>query len=144
MDWSTLSGIANIALLNLVLSGDNALVIGMAARDLPLQQRRWAFLWGTVLAIVLRVAFTWPAALLLHVTGLRLVGGLLLIWIAVKLLVQPPLEGEEVKVGQSLWETVRIIVFADLIMSLDNALAIASQPRRKSKTACRTSMPKST
>jgi YjbE family integral membrane protein len=125
MEWSTLSGIASIILIDLVLSGDNALVIGMAARDLPAPQRRWAILWGTVAAIGLRVTFTILAALLLfNFAGLRLAGGSLLIWIAIKLLVKPPAEGE-VEVGRSLWEAIRIIVLADIVMSLDNVLAVA-------------------
>jgi len=129
MDWSTLSAIASIVLIDLVLSGDNALVIGMAARELPHRQRRWAIVWGTVGAIVLRVTFTLLAAtLLFNVAGLRLAGGLLLLWIAVKLLVKPPSEGE-VEAGHSLLEAIRIIVLADLVMSLDNILAVAGASR---------------
>ncbi|OGF54575.1 MAG: hypothetical protein A2Z21_06755 [Candidatus Fraserbacteria bacterium RBG_16_55_9] len=125
MDWSILGKVASIVLIDLVLSGDNALVIGMAARDLPSRQRRWAILWGTVAAIVLRVSFTILAALLLfNFPGLRLGGGLLLIWIAVKLLAKPPSE-EQVGTGHGLWEAIRIIVVADAVMSLDNILAVA-------------------
>jgi YjbE family integral membrane protein len=125
MDWSVLGKVASIVLIDLVLSGDNALVIGMAARELPSHQRRWAILWGTVVAIGLRVSFTVLAALLLfHVPGLRLGGGFLLIWIAIRLLIRPPSE-EEVEAGHGLWEAIRIIAIADFVMSLDNVLAVA-------------------
>ncbi len=126
MGWNTLSGIAGIVLINLVLSGDNALVIGMASRHLAARQRRWAFLWGTVGAIVLRLALTWPAAMLLNVAGLSSVGGVLLVWIAMELLVRPPGKGKEVEASQSLTEAIRIIIFADIIMSLDNVLAVGA------------------
>ena len=129
MDWSSISSITGIVLIDLVLSGDNAVVIGMAARDLPNHQRRMAILWGTGAAILLRVTFTVLVVLLLGITGLRLIGGLLLVWIAVKLLIQPPGGEEDVEVGRGLLEAIRIIVLADVVMSLDNMLAVAAASR---------------
>lgn len=127
MELATLSALVSIVLIDLVLSGDNALVIGMAARALPPKQRKWAILGGTAAAIVFRVGFTLIVnRLLFGVTGLRLVGGLLLIWVAAKLLVEPPAEGEGVAAGHSLWGAIRIILVADVVMSLDNILSIAA------------------
>lgn len=129
MDLETLGAIASIILIDLVLSGDNALVIGMAARSLPDRQRKWAIVGGTAAAILLRVTLTVLAALIFFsFTGLRLAGGLLLCWIAVKLLIEPPAE-EEVGAGERLWEAVRIILVADVVMSLDNILAVAGASR---------------
>ncbi len=129
--WEAFGAVFSIVLIDLVLSGDNALVIGMAARELPARQRAWAIVWGTVGAIVLRVFFTVLAALVLFsLPGLRLVGGLLLLWIAFKLLAEPPSPEEGgVGAGRSLWEAVRIIVMADVIMALDNILAVAGASR---------------
>lgn len=128
MDWSTIGlRIISVIMSDLLLSGDNALVIGMAARSLPDRQRRWAIILGTGAAILLRVTFTILMAILIFgVPGLRLVGGLLLIWIAFKLLVKPPSAQEEIAVGRSLLEAIWIIVLADAVMSFDNILAVAA------------------
>lgn len=126
MDLSTLSTLAGIVLIDLVLSGDNALVIGMAVRALPGQQRKWGIVGGAVAAITLRVTFTALAAFLFfNFAGLRLIGGLLLLWIATKLLVAPPAEGSRSVTGKSLIGAIRIILIADVVMSLDNILAVA-------------------
>lgn len=128
MDVGTLSAVVSIVLIDLVLSGDNALVIGMAARSLPGQQRRWAIIGGTLAAIALRVSFALALFYLLFgklsIPGIRLVGGLLLTWIAFRLLTQPA-SSDEVSPGQGLIEAIRIIVVADVVMSLDNILAVA-------------------
>ncbi|HET7036073.1 MAG TPA: YjbE family putative metal transport protein [Thermomicrobiaceae bacterium] len=118
-----LVSLLGIILINIVLSGDNALVIGMAARNLQPRQRRWAILAGGAAAIVLRVIFTFVAVLLLRVPLLEALGGLLLVWIAFKLL----REGEEAEVAgkESILGAVWTIVFADMVMSLDNMLAVA-------------------
>jgi YjbE family integral membrane protein len=118
------SAVASIVLIDLVLSGDNALVIGMAARGLPSAQRRQAIVAGGIAAAVLRIALTAVAALLLGVPGLRAVGGLLLLWIAFRLLKKPDEHGSERAAG-SLRAAVLTILVADVVMSLDNVLGVA-------------------
>ncbi|WP_456448150.1 TerC family protein [Oceanithermus sp.] len=121
---ATLLGLFSIVLIDLVLSGDNAVVIGMAVRDLPGRLRRRAILMGTLGAIGLRVTFTILAALLLSVPFLRALGGVALFWIAAKLLGG---EEEEARVGSaaSFWQAVTLIIVADFTLSLDNVLAVA-------------------
>jgi YjbE family integral membrane protein len=121
--WLRLSG---ITVLNLLLSGDNALVIALAVRALPRRERVLGQVWGAVGAVVLRLAFVAAITVLLHVPLLQVVGGLVLVWIAIKL-VKPedPVDGAA-RHGTSLWEAIWIIVVADVTMSLDNVLAIAA------------------
>ena len=117
---------AEIGFLNLLLSGDNAVVIALAVRALPRRQRFLGQLWGTVGAVVLRLAFVGIVSALLRIPLLRLVGGLLLVWIAYKL-VQPARDAAETgRHGTSFWQAIWIIVVADITMSLDNVLAIAA------------------
>src|SRR5699024_3743552 len=124
MDTQFWFGFFNIIILDLVLSGDNAVVIGMAARKLPDRQRKQVMLYGTGAAVLLRVTLTLIAVWLLKVPLLKTVGGLLLIWIAIKLLAD---EGEEadIHVGQGLRSAIKTIIVADIVMSLDNVLAVA-------------------
>ena len=118
-----------IGFLNLLLSGDNAVVIALAVRTLPRRQRLLGQVWGTVGAVVLRLLFVGIVSALLRMPFLRLVGGGLLVWIAVKL-VQPADEAQgTMRHGSSFWEAVCIIIVADLTMSLDNVLAIAAAAR---------------
>lgn len=124
MDTQFLIGFINIIILDLVLSGDNAVVIGMAARALPERQRKKAIIFGTSAAIVLRVALTGIAAYLLNIPLLMSVGGLVLLWIAVKLVTEEDDE-TEVHVGRGLKEAIKTIIVADVVMSLDNVLAVA-------------------
>ena len=121
----TLSAILGIVLIDLVLSGDNAIVIGMAAHRLPPKQRRWAVLIGGGSAVVLRIALTAIAAVLLTIPGLQAFGGILLLWIAFKLLKQEEESSEGVKVASSLRDAVVTILVADFVMSLDNVLGVA-------------------
>jgi len=115
-----------IGFLNLLLSGDNAVVIALAVRTLPRRQRLLGQVWGTVGAVVMRLLFIGIVSALLRMPFLRLIGGGLLVWIAVKL-VQPMDERESAaRHGSSFWEAVGIIIVADLTMSLDNVLAIAA------------------
>lgn len=118
-----------IGFLNLLLSGDNAVVIALAVRALPGRQRLLGQIWGTVGAVVLRLLFVGIVSVLLRIPFLRLVGGGLLVWIAVKLV--QPAEGSEgaARHGTSFWEAVWIILVADVTMSLDNVLAIAAASR---------------
>jgi len=118
-----------IMVLNLTLSGDNALVIALAVRHLPRRQAWQGRVWGTLGAVILRVAFTVVVALLLRVPLLQTAGACLLVWIAIKLLTQEEGGGRTVRHGASLVEAVWIIVVADVIMSLDNVLAVAAAAR---------------
>ena len=118
-----------IGFLNLLLSGDNAVVIALAVRALPRRQRLLGQVWGTMGAVGLRLLFVGIVSVLFRVPFLKLAGGLLLVWIAVKL-VQPEGEsGESTRHGASYWEAVWIILVADVTMSLDNVLAIAAAAR---------------
>jgi YjbE family integral membrane protein len=119
------SGLLQIILINIILSGDNAVVIGMAAHRLEPKQRRTAILVGGLGAIVLRVVLTIVAAALLMIPGLRLVGGLLLVWIAIQLLEEEE-EGSETKAAGTLREAITTILIADLVMSIDNVLGVAA------------------
>lgn len=111
-------------MIDLTLSGDNALVIGMAAHRLPARQRRFAVLLGAGGAIVLRVIFAAMAALLLRVPFVQFGGGVILVWIAYKLLRDEDATAKEHAAGVSLFDAVKIIVLADVVMSLDNILAV--------------------
>lgn len=118
------SALASLVVIDLVLSGDNALVIGMAAHRLPPRQRRTAIVLGGVGAVGLRALLSAVTTLLLLIPALKLVGGGLLAWIAFKLLKQDEEASEGVAAGANLWDALRTIIAADFIMSLDNVLAI--------------------
>jgi len=122
-------GLAQIAYLTLLLSGDNALVIALAVRALPRHKRVLGQLWGAAGAVVLRLLFLGIVMYLLEVPFLKLVGGLLLVWIAFKLVQSESGAESEVKHGASLWEAIWIIIVADITMSLDNVLAVAAAAR---------------
>jgi YjbE family integral membrane protein len=113
--------------INIILSGDNAVVIALACRMLPPRQRFWGMILGAGVAVVLRVLFTLVVAEAMAWPYLKLVGGVLLFWVAVKLVV-PAHEGGEGKIeaADNLWRAVRIIAIADIVMSLDNVIAIAA------------------
>jgi YjbE family integral membrane protein len=120
-----LSGLLAIVLLDLVLAGDNAIVIALAARNLPRQIQKKAVLWGTVGAVAVRLALTAVVVYLLELPGLMLAGGVLLLPIAWKLLQQDSKPAHEVDAAGSFWAAMRTIVVADALMGLDNVLAIA-------------------
>nr|WP_316641460.1 TerC family protein [uncultured Roseateles sp.] len=111
--------------VNILLSGDNAVVIALAARNLPPHQQNKAVFAGSGAAIVLRVVLTLFAVTLLQFPYLKLVGSVLLIWIGVQLLAGGD-DGGDVKASASLWSAVRTILIADLVMSLDNVIAVAA------------------
>jgi YjbE family integral membrane protein len=113
--------------INIILSGDNAVVIALACRMLPPRQRFWGMILGAGVAVLLRVLFTLVVAEAMGYAWLKLVGGVLLLWVAVKLVV-PEDEGGEGKVeaAENLWRAVRIVAIADIVMSLDNVIAIAA------------------
>jgi YjbE family integral membrane protein len=117
--------VGKIIWINVLLSGDNALVIAMACRGLAPRQRLWGMVIGAGIAVVLLIAFTGVVAKLMVLPYLKLVGGLALLVIAARLLV-PEDEGDEVTAGTSLWHAIRIVVIADIIMSLDNVIAVAA------------------
>src|ERR1700757_3879412 len=117
--------VGKIIWINVLLSGDNALVIAMACRGLHGRHRLWGMAIGAGIAVVLLITFTGVVATLMSLPYLKLVGGLALIGIAAKLLV-PEDESDEVAAGTTLWHAIRIVVIADIIMSLDNVIAVAA------------------
>ena len=117
--------VGKIIWINVLLSGDNALVIAMACRGLAPRERLWGMVIGAGIAVVLLIAFTGIVAKLILLPYLKLVGGIALFVIAAKLLV-PEDEGDDVTAGTSLWHAIRIVVIADIVMSLDNVIAVAA------------------
>jgi YjbE family integral membrane protein len=117
--------VGKIIWINVLLSGDNALVIAMACRGLAPRERLWGMVIGAGIAVVLLIAFTGIVAKLMVLPYLKLVGGIALFVIAAKLLV-PEEEGDDVTAGTSLWHAIRIVVIADIVMSLDNVIAVAA------------------
>src|SRR5918997_7112924 len=127
MDFMTgewLGGLVAVLVVNLILSGDNAVVIAMAARNLEGANRRRAIIWGAAGAVILRLFFAAIITFLLDIPFLQVVGGLLLIWIAWKLIADSEPEEGKIEAGQSAWEAIRIIIVADAVMSLDNVIAL--------------------
>lgn len=114
----------NIIFIDLVLAGDNAIVIALAARNLPADKQKKAIIWGTVGAIAIRILATLLVVKLLDLPWLHLAGGLLLVWIAFKLLVQEDQHGD-IKAGGTLWQAIQTIIIADAAMGLDNVIAVA-------------------
>jgi YjbE family integral membrane protein len=117
--------VLQIIMIDLVLSGDNAVVIGMAAHRLPTSQRRQAIVIGGIAAIALRIALTTIAAILLQASGLQLIGGALLIWIAFKLLKAEEESHEGIKAAPSMRDAIVTILISDFLMSTDNVLGVA-------------------
>lgn len=125
MDLDNLQKIFSIIVVDLLLSGDNAVVIGMAARNLNPDYRRKAILWGGVGAIVLRIFFTILAALLLDIPFLQAMGAVLLVYIAFKLVVPAQEDdGSGVRIADTLGGAIKTIILANMVMSLDNILAV--------------------
>jgi YjbE family integral membrane protein len=117
--------VGKIIWINVLLSGDNALVIAMACRSLAPRQRLWGMVIGAGIAVVLLITFTGVVARLMVLPYLKLVGGIALVVIAAKLLV-PDEEGSDVSAATGLWHAIRIVVIADIVMSLDNVIAVAA------------------
>ena len=118
-----LTALLSIVVIDLVLAGDNAILIGLAARNLPKDQQKKVILWGALGAILIRIAATLAVVWLLKVPGLMLVGGLLLVIIAYKLLTDE--QDHDVKAAGNFWAAIRTVIIADALMGLDNVLAIA-------------------
>jgi len=118
-------GLLKIIGVNIILSGDNAVVIALAARSLPQRQQMQAVIWGSGAAIVMRVILTLFAVALLTLPWLKLIGSLLLFWIGVKLLI-PEDDDAEIQASDKLLSAIKTILIADLVMSLDNVIAVAA------------------
>jgi YjbE family integral membrane protein len=118
--------VGKIIWINVLLSGDNALVIALACRGLQPRQRLWGMILGAAAAVVLRIIFTGIVATLMELPYLKLAGGLALIVIAAKLLVPEEEDEDSVKSAAHLWAAVQIVVVADIVMSLDNVIAVAA------------------
>jgi YjbE family integral membrane protein len=126
MDLEFWISVLKIVLIDLALAGDNALVIALAVRTLPARQQLLGRIWGTVGAVGLRLAFIFIVTYLLAIPLLQVVGGLLLVWIALKLVLQSDgHDGAQVRQGTTLLGAIWIIIVADVIMSLDNVIGVA-------------------
>ena len=117
--------VGQIILIDIVLSGDNAVVIALACRNLSPEQRRVGIFWGVAGAVSLRVVLTIFAAMVMNLPWLKFVGGLLLFWIAIKLMLPEDEDGHDIKPSDHLWGAVKTIVVADFVMSLDNVIGVA-------------------
>ncbi|MBM7660080.1 YjbE family integral membrane protein [Bacillus mesophilus] len=117
------SALLAIIMIDLVLAGDNAIVIGLAARNLPKHMQKKVIIWGTVGAIAIRAIATVLVVWLLKIPGLLVVGGVLLLWVAYKLLIED--KEHNVESGSNFWAAIRTIIIADALMGLDNVLAVA-------------------
>lgn len=127
MDWLSTGffiSLLSIILIDLVLAGDNAIVIGMAARNLKKDTQKQVILWGTIGAIIIRALATLAVVTLLKIPGLLLAGGILLLWISYKLLSEKK-NHENVQAKDSMWAAIRTIIIADAVMGLDNVIAVA-------------------
>src|SRR5438105_532394 len=118
--------VGKIIWINVLLSGDNALVIALACRGLAPKQRLWGMVFGAAAAVILRIIFTGIVASLMALPYLKLVGGLALIVIAAKLLVPENEDEDDVESASHLWQAVQIVVVADIVMNLDNVIAVAA------------------
>src|ERR1700730_7251521 len=120
------AAVLQIIFINMLLSGDNAVVIAMACRDLPQRQRFWGIAIGAAAAVLLRFVFTGVVTQLILLPYVKLIGGLALVYVAAKLLVPERADTNKVEAVAHLWRAVRIVVVADIVMSVDNVLAIAA------------------
>ncbi|WP_371371495.1 TerC family protein [Sporomusa aerivorans] len=124
MEWA--GSLISIITVNLLLSGDNALVIALASRQLPSEQQRQAVFWGGTGAIVLRIILTLAAIVLLKIPYLQLIGGFALLWIAIRLLTGDEDKHQDLEAKSCLWGAIKTIIAADVVMSIDNVIAIAA------------------
>jgi len=123
--WQFISSFLMIIVIDLVLAGDNAVVIAMAVRNLPAKQRKIGIMCGAGAAVLLRVCLTIVVAQLIGIKGLKFFGGVLIMWIALKLFIEGAPSEEGHKEAATLWQAMTTIVIADIVMSLDNMLAVA-------------------
>ncbi|HBG93579.1 MAG: tellurium resistance protein TerC [Nitrospirae bacterium RIFOXYB2_FULL_43_5] len=123
-DWHFVSALFSIVIIDLILAGDNAVVIAMAVRSLPTQQRKKGILYGAGAAVLLRVIATFFVAQLLTISFIKLVGGIVILWIAVKLFIEGAPEDGMQKEATTIAQAIKLIVVADISMSIDNMLAV--------------------
>ena len=124
-NWDFVVGLLSIVLIDLILAGDNAVIIAMAVRSLPRKQRTKGIAFGAGAAVILRVILTFFAAQLLQVQFIKFIGGAVILWIAVKLFVEGAPGEEGQKEVKTLWQAIWLIIIADITMSTDNVLAVA-------------------
>ncbi|MFA4902314.1 MAG: TerC family protein [Desulfobaccales bacterium] len=124
LNWAFFLGIINIIIIDLILAGDNAVVIAMAVRSLPRRQRRWGIMLGSGAAVLLRVVLTFFVAQVLEIQFIKLAGGVLITWIAIKLFIEGAPEQAD-REAKTLLQAMWLIVVADITMSTDNVLAVA-------------------
>jgi YjbE family integral membrane protein len=124
LNWNFFTALFSIVIIDLILAGDNAVVIAMAVRSLPAEQRRKGILFGAGAAVVLRVILTFFVAQLLQINYIKLVGGLLILWIAVKLFVEGAPEESLEREATTIAQAIKVIVIADITMATDNMLAV--------------------
>ena len=124
LDAAFFSSLLSIVIIDIILAGDNAVVIAMAVRSLPPEQRAKGILFGSGAAVLLRVVLTFFVAQMLMISFIKLIGGALILWIAVKLFVEGAPEEQGKKEAANIWQAIRIIVIADITMALDNMLAV--------------------
>ncbi|MFZ2446139.1 MAG: TerC family protein [Syntrophobacteraceae bacterium] len=122
--WAFLSGLLSIVIIDLILAGDNAVIIAMAVRSLPADRREKGIIFGAGAAVLLRVVLTFFIAQLLQVPYLKLAGGVLILWIAVKLFVEGAPGEEREREATTVYQAIKIIMIADITMSVDNMLAV--------------------
>ena len=125
LNWDFVIGFLSIVVIDLILAGDNAVVIAMAVRTLPREERRKGIIFGAAAAVMLRVVLTFFAAQLLQVQFVKFVGGLLIIWIGIKLFIEGVPDEEVQREAKTFWQAIWVIVVADITMSVDNVLAVA-------------------
>jgi YjbE family integral membrane protein len=123
--WEFVYAFLSIILIDLVLAGDNAVIIAMAVRSLPRKQRTRGIAFGAGAAVILRVVLTFFAAQLLQISFVKLIGGAVILWIAVKLFVEGAPEDKMQREAKTLWQAIWVIIIADITMSTDNVLAVA-------------------
>lgn len=128
LDWTFFSGLFSVIVINIILSGDNAVVIAMAVRSLPRAQRQKGIWLGAGAAVLLRIVFTFFVANMLQIPYLKLAGGAVILWLAVKLFVDSGSEEDGQEAG-TLWQALKLIVIADVTMSLDNVLGVGAASR---------------
>ena len=124
-NWEFVTGLLSIVLIDLILAGDNAVVIAMAVRSLPRKQRTRGIAFGAGAAVILRVTLTFFAAQLLQINFIKFIGGAVILWIAVKLFVEGAPDEEVKREAKTLWQAIWVIIIADITMSTDNVLAVA-------------------
>ena len=127
--WEFFAAVLSVVFIDLVLAGDNAVVIAMAVKDLPGSKRNWGIVFGSAAAVIIRVFCTFLVAQLLNLEFVKLVGGALIIWIAVKLLTQGSKEKLRDYPSHSIWRALLVIIAADLSMGIDNMLAVGAASR---------------